>query len=94
MTWQAAATLIPEPASCGTDRTLAAKTEIRRRTAKPLDACDVSGIQRGTSGDNPHTMVFGLTVDVSGPDQLPRNGDPGLQQILRDASTIVASIHW
>ena len=62
-------------------------------SAKPLNACDVSGIQRGTSGDNPHTMVFGLTVDVSCPDQLPRNGDPGLQQILRDASTIVASIH-
>ena len=39
-------------------------------------------------------MVFAMTYKTSNLNELPRQGDPHLQQILQEASAIVKSIHY
>jgi hypothetical protein len=39
-------------------------------------------------------MAFGLTYDTTDPNQLPRKGDPELNEVLREASAIVRSVQY
>ncbi len=39
-------------------------------------------------------MAFALTYDTTDPNQLPRKGDPELNQVLREATAIVRSIRY
>jgi hypothetical protein len=48
----------------------------------------------GRADDPFDEMVFALTFDTSDPDGLPKKGDRELNEILRDASAIVASVHF
>ena len=42
----------------------------------------------------PDQMAFGLTYDTTDPNQLPREGDPELNEVLREASAIVRSVQY
>lgn len=42
----------------------------------------------------PDQMAFGLTYDTTDPNQLPRKGDPELNEVLREASAIVRSVQY
>jgi hypothetical protein len=48
----------------------------------------------GEPAVGPDEMAFALTYDTIDPNQLPRKGDAELNQVLREATAIVRSVHY